>query len=99
MIKNLFDADYELFFRLSSLYHVLVVSSVSPVAVPSNPNEKEIRIFSHQFYDVHEDEDYALEVMQKRIQQCPEDIRQHHKHHESMRDALYLIDEFTKEND
>lgn len=100
MLKELSNTDYELFFKLSSIYHALILSSVDPVVVPFSPErEDNVGIFTHVFWDAHEDKSYAVKIINDRIKKYPKLIKSHHKYYESMRDSFYLIQEFIPEND
>ncbi|MBI3334275.1 hypothetical protein HYZ97_02210 [Candidatus Pacearchaeota archaeon] len=85
---SLDNRDAELLYHLSSCYHAIVSSAVDPVTVPNDIFPIKVArtrsIFSRMYWDCHEDESAALEVMQKRIEGAGDDIKNHLKLHESM---------------
>ena len=93
------DDDILFFANLSSIYKSLVHSAVEPVVVPSEPtNSKWVDIFSHCYYDVHEDEEWALDIMKKRIESSPPDIIRHYTFHQGAEEAFSDIRESINNN-
>ncbi len=93
------DTDYDLLFRLSSVYHAVTLSVTAPVVLPSeHKGSEEISVFSHQYYDTFENERYALETMKKRIRLGFHDIGNHLSLHEEMCKCFFTIDESLNSN-
>ncbi len=93
-MEKVTEKDFELFYRLNSMYNALTISTTSPVVIPSgiSPPGK-ISAFSHVFYDAAENEDKALEIMRKRIKLNSGDIAKHLDLHKLMLKLFYDIEE------
>lgn len=89
-MEDLHDDDYLFLNKLVSVHHAISLSVTSPVVIPSkyfNNIESicdRINPFSHVLYN-SENEDENLEIMQRRIENNGECIKQHILSHEQMR--------------
>jgi len=86
------DVDFELFFRLSSLYEALAISATDPVVLKAGLGDC-LEDAPGMFYDCYGDTEGANTIMGRRIEIASEDIRQHYKAHKSFLENFYSIDE------
>lgn len=99
--EELAREDYEFFLRLSSAYQACTLTAVCPVVLPASEeiDGTHISSFSHMFYDAHDDEEYALSFMRKRIANAREDIQAHGKLHRLLLEHFETLDESIAIND
>lgn len=91
------EIDFEMFWRLSSLYHAVTLSATSPVVLPTS-GSKMISSFSHAFYDTFDNEGKAIREIWGRIKSGSNEIRDHYLLHSKMRDGFYSVEESTNTN-
>lgn len=86
------EKDFELLWKLASINNALTLAVTDPVVV-QEPG------FPDMFYDCTEEEDRGLLIVQKRIEECSDDIHKHLGAHRAMLSVFYDFDESLNRND
>ncbi|MBI2451948.1 hypothetical protein HYV50_02605 [Candidatus Pacearchaeota archaeon] len=95
------DADFELFYKLSSLYNAMTFSVVAPVVVESGlAIKKKVSrnsSFGYIFYDCLDDEERGLEIVRGR-KIAERDVQEHFILCEKINGVFYEIKDRANEN-
>ena len=76
------DEDKDFFCRIVPIYGSSVNTAVDPIVLEHG-----------EYYDGHEDQEVATDIMARRIRTCGKDIRDHLRIHEKIANAFYDLEE------